>query len=126
MRAVVVSLGAILVLLAAVDPAEARGGRGGGFRGAKTVQVSGHTPAKGNNAAPHTRSGPGVMPAVIIGAGGGNRAASAKAAEPPDAAAPAFNPSGTAFSGGRVAEAKTPRRPWCDSGTVTGGWCVLN
>ena len=99
-------------LIASATVAEARGGRGFGFRigGARTVAV----PAR-----PAAPARPGAV--VLVG----TRPAQARSSEDPAKPAPAAT-FAAAAAAAPSPRPEAPPRPWCEGGKVLGGLCVLN
>jgi hypothetical protein len=116
MRSMLVALLSGALLFAFAEDADARGGRGGGGFGGRTVHVNGYTRSNGTYVAPHNRSAPGTRGAVFVGT-----AAAAGLATGTVAAI-----SGSDAAGLPLAEPEAPLRPWCADGKIVAGLCALN
>ena len=121
----------LLAAAALIAPslAEARAGRGfGGFRkSTSTAPVARATPTDAAKPADTGRSFNAVVP-VPIWRGSRSQASGASAA-PAQAAAPlsgAAPPRSTNSAAPALSQPSAAARPWCETGKVVSGLCVLN
>jgi hypothetical protein len=121
-RVLTATLLAALILSSA---AEARAGRGfGGFRKSSPApQTKSVAPAAAANASPNRGSANVVVPVPILRREARPPASAAAVGAPLGLAAPSRPVSAAAPVGSEPAAAP---RPWCESGKVVGGLCLLN
>lgn len=103
--------------------AEARGGRGGG--GGSAVAVRGYVNSRGTYVAPHYRTKADGILSNNLSYRGDASSYALRGSVPVASADPLDVPAATVAS---LSQPTAPRvkMPWCLSGTVVGGFCVLH